>query len=158
MASTKEASNNQSYSTVNEGFVNPFFLSNSDSNTVQLVSKKLVGGKNYFPWARSVIISLTTEHKSVGDTQHSTPQQSASLPAASASTSQQPLALSASTSNYLNNFSVSLPNVASSFQPVTIDNPVTDVVPNHSSADIEPLDCIPSSTDLDSQVPNIPSV
>ena len=46
--------------------------------------------------------------------------------------------------------SVSLPNVPSSFQPVTVDSPVTDVVPDHSPIDIEPLDCIPSSTDLDS--------
>ena len=63
MASTEEASNNQSSSTVNEDSVNPFFLSSSDRNTVQLVSKKLIGGKNYFPWARSIIISLTAKHK-----------------------------------------------------------------------------------------------
>ena len=63
MASTEEASNKQSSSTVNECSVNPFFLSSSDSNTVQLVSKKLIGGKNYFPWVRSMIISLTAKHK-----------------------------------------------------------------------------------------------
>ena len=63
MASTEEASNNQSSSTVNEDFVNPFFLSSNDRNTVQLVSKKLIGGKNYFPWARSMIISLIAKHK-----------------------------------------------------------------------------------------------
>lgn len=63
MASTEEASNNQSSSTVNEDSVNPFFLRSSDSNTIQLVSEKLVGGKNYFPWARSMIISLTAKHK-----------------------------------------------------------------------------------------------
>ena len=63
MASTEEASNNQSSSTVNEDFVNPFFLSSNDGNIVQLVSKKLVGGKNYFPWTRSMIISLIAKHK-----------------------------------------------------------------------------------------------
>lgn len=63
MASTEEASNNQSSSTVNEDFVNQFFLSSSDNNTVQLVSEKLIRGKNYFPWARSMIISLTAKNK-----------------------------------------------------------------------------------------------
>ena len=63
MATTEEALNNQSSSVVHEDFVNPFFLSSGDSNTVQLVSEKLIGGKNYFPWARSMIISLTTKHK-----------------------------------------------------------------------------------------------
>ncbi|XP_075654728.1 uncharacterized protein LOC142624881 [Castanea sativa] len=67
MAFTAEASNNQtsnqSSSAVNEDSVNPFFLGSSDSNTVQLVTEKLIGGKNYFPWARSMIISLTTKNK-----------------------------------------------------------------------------------------------
>ena len=47
MASTEEASNNQSSSTMNEDSVNPFFLSSNDNNIVQLVSQKLIGGKNY---------------------------------------------------------------------------------------------------------------
>nr|POE76685.1 hypothetical protein CFP56_74804 [Quercus suber] len=63
MASTEEASNNKSSFAVNEDFVNPFFLSSSDNNTIQLVSKRLIGGKNYFPWVRSIIISLTAKHK-----------------------------------------------------------------------------------------------
>ena len=46
--------------------------------------------------------------------------------------------------------SVSLPNVPSSSHPITIDNSVTDVVPDHPFADIATLDCIPSSTVLDS--------
>ena len=63
MATTKEASNNQSSFAIHEDFVNPFFLSSSESNTVQLVSEKLIGGKNYFPWARSMIITLIAKHK-----------------------------------------------------------------------------------------------
>ena len=63
MASTEEALNNQYSSTVNEDYVNPFFHSSSDNNIVQLVFKKLIGGKNYFPWAKSMIISLTAKHK-----------------------------------------------------------------------------------------------
>ena len=63
MASIEEASNNQSSFTVTEDSVNPFFLSRSDNNTVQLVSQKLIGGKNYFPRAKSMIISLTAKHK-----------------------------------------------------------------------------------------------
>lgn len=47
-----DVSNNQSSSSVNEDSVNPFFLSSSDNNIVQLVSQKLVEGRNYFPWAR----------------------------------------------------------------------------------------------------------
>ena len=43
--------------------MNPFYLSSSDNNTVQLVSQKLIGGRNYFPWARSMIIALTSRHK-----------------------------------------------------------------------------------------------
>ncbi|KAL0004673.1 hypothetical protein SO802_012234 [Lithocarpus litseifolius] len=39
-SSTKEASNNQSSSTVNDDSINPFFLSSSDNDTVQLVSQK----------------------------------------------------------------------------------------------------------------------
>lgn len=42
-----DVSNNQSSSSVN-----PFFLSSSDNNIVQLVSQKLVEGRNYLPWAR----------------------------------------------------------------------------------------------------------
>ena len=49
MASTEEALDNQSSSTMNEDFVNPFFLDSTDNNTIQLVSEKLIGGKNYFP-------------------------------------------------------------------------------------------------------------
>ena len=63
MASTEEALNNQYSSTMNEDSVNPFFHSSSDNNIVQLVFEKLIGGKNYFPWARSMIISLTAKHK-----------------------------------------------------------------------------------------------
>ena len=63
MASTEEALNNQYSSTVNEDYVNPFFHSSSDNNIVQLVTEKLIGGKNYFSWARLMIISLTTKHK-----------------------------------------------------------------------------------------------
>ena len=63
MASIEEALNNQYSSTVNEDSVNPFFHSSSDNNIVQLVFEKLIGGKNYFPWARSMIISLTAKHK-----------------------------------------------------------------------------------------------
>ena len=63
MVTTEEASNNQSSSVVHEDSVNPFFLSSGDSNTVQLVSETLIGGKNYFPWVRSMIISLTAKHK-----------------------------------------------------------------------------------------------
>ena len=54
--------------------------------------------------------------------------------------------------------SVSLPNVPSSSHPITIDNSVTNVVPDHPFADIATLDCIPSSTVLDSQIPEIPFV
>ena len=69
MASTEDTpmvngvSNNHSSPSVNEDFVNPFFLSSIDNNTVQLVSQKLIGGRNYFPWARLMIISLTAKHK-----------------------------------------------------------------------------------------------
>ena len=63
MASTEEALNNQYSSTMNEDSVNPFFHSSSDNNIVQLVFEKLIGGKNYFPWARLMIILLTAKHK-----------------------------------------------------------------------------------------------
>ena len=68
MATTEETSNNQSLnnqtSTVANGdSVNPFYLSSSDNNTIQLVSQKLIGGRNYFPWARSMIITLISRHK-----------------------------------------------------------------------------------------------
>lgn len=56
--------------------------------------------------------------------------------------------------------SISLPNMSSTFQPVAVDNPTTDIVPNHSPTDIEPLDCVTSlsDTNMASQVPDIPSV
>ena len=57
------SSNNQTTTAANGDSVNPFYLSSSDNNTVQLVSQKLIGGRNYFPWARSMIIALTSRHK-----------------------------------------------------------------------------------------------
>ena len=69
MATVEETSNNQSSSnnqttiTANGDFVNPFYLSSSDNNTVQLISQKLIRGRNYFPWVRSMIITLTSRHK-----------------------------------------------------------------------------------------------
>ena len=69
MATAEETSNNhssgnnQTTTAANGDFVNPLYLSSSDNNIVQLVSQKLIGGRNYFPWARSMVIALTSRHK-----------------------------------------------------------------------------------------------
>ena len=62
-SNSQSSNNNQTTTAANGDSVNPFYLSSSDNNTVQLVSQKLIGGRNYFPWARSMIIALTSRHK-----------------------------------------------------------------------------------------------
>ena len=62
-SNSQSSNNNQTTTAANGDSVNPFYLSSSDNNTVQLVSQKLIGGRNYFPWVRSMIITLTSRHK-----------------------------------------------------------------------------------------------
>ena len=62
-SNSQSSNNNQTTTAANGDSVNPFYLSSSDNNTVQLVSQKLIGGRNYFPWARPMIIALTSRHR-----------------------------------------------------------------------------------------------